>query len=84
MVVADGDQRVEAVAHRRRRTRRHALRQQGAGLVPSRPRRTAQHGVRRRENVLVAKPASRRMPVLRVGSRRRVGRRLVQPESFDS
>ena len=41
MVVANGDQRVEAVAHRRRQTLRHALRQQGAGLVPGRPHRTA-------------------------------------------
>ena len=59
MVVADGDQLVEAVAHRRRQTLRHALRQQGAGLVPGRPHRTAQHRVGRRENMFIAKPASR-------------------------
>ena len=50
MLVADGDQRVEAVAHRRRQMLRHALRQQGAGLVPGRPHRPAQHRVGRREN----------------------------------
>ena len=50
MLVADGDQRVEAVAHRRRQTLRHALGQQGAGLVPGRPHRPAQHRVGRREN----------------------------------
>ena len=59
LVVADGDQRIEAVAHRRRQTLRHALRQQGAGLVPGCPHRTAKHRVGRRENVFVAKPASR-------------------------
>lgn len=50
MLVADGDQRVEAVAHRRRQMFRHALRQQGAGLVPGRPHRPAQHRVGRRDN----------------------------------
>ena len=54
LVVADGDQLVEAVAHRRRQPLRHALRQQGAGLVPGRPHHTAQHRVGRRENVFVA------------------------------
>ena len=61
MVVADGDQRVEAVAHRRRQTLRHALRQQGAGLVAGRPHRTAQHRVGRRENVFVAEPEGSRL-----------------------
>ena len=50
------DCRIKPVAHRRRL--RHAVRQQGAGVV-SRPHRAAQHGVGRRENVFVAKPGAR-------------------------
>ena len=73
LVVADGDQLVEAVAHRRRQPLRHALRQQGAGLVPGRPHRTAQHRVGRRENVFVADPAPRP---------RQQGRRAVEPQRF--
>ena len=73
LVVADGDQLVEAVAHRRRQPLRHALRQQGAGLVPGRPHRTAQHRVGRRENVFVAEPAPRP---------RQQGRRAVEPQRF--
>ena len=73
LVVVDGDQRIEAVAHRRRQTLRHALRQQGAGLVPGCPHRTAKHRVGRRENVFVAKPASRP---------RQQRRRAVEPQRF--
>ena len=73
IVVADGDQRVEAVAHRRRQTLRHALRQQSAGLVPGRPHRTAQHRVGRRENVFVAEPAPRP---------RQQRRRAIEPQRF--
>ena len=72
-VVADSDQLVEAVAQRRRQPLRHALRQQGAGLVPGRPHRTAQHRVGRRENVFVAEPAPRP---------RQQGRRAVEPQRF--
>ena len=72
-LVANGDQPVEAVAHRRRQTLRHALRQQGACLVPGRPHRTAQHRVGRRENVFVPKPASRP---------RQQRRRAVEPQRF--
>ena len=73
LVVADGDQLVEAVAPRRRQPLRHALRQQGAGLVPGRPHRTAQHRVGRRENVFVAEPAPRP---------RQQRRRAVEPQRF--
>ena len=73
LVVADGDQLVEAVAHRRRQPLRHALRQQGAGLVPGRPHHTAQHRVGRRENVFVAEPAPRPP---------QQGRRAVEPQRF--
>ena len=72
-MVANGDQRVEAGAHRRRQTLRHAVRQQGAGLVPGRPHRTTQHRVGRRENVFVPKPASRP---------RQQRRRAVEPQRF--
>ena len=72
-LVANGDQPVEAVAHRHRQTLRHALRQQGACLVPGRPHRTAQHRVGRRENVFVPKPASRP---------RQQRRRAVEPQRF--
>ena len=44
---------------RRRQTLRHAVRQQGAGVVSGSPHRAAQHGVGRRENVFVAKPGAR-------------------------
>ncbi len=73
LVVADGDQLVEAVAHRRRQPLRHAMRQQGAGLVPGRPHHTAQHRVGRRENVFVAEPAPRPP---------QQGRRAVEPQRF--
>ncbi|MDE0385821.1 MAG: hypothetical protein OXI22_18210 [Defluviicoccus sp.] len=59
IVVADGDERIEAVAHRRRQTFGHALRQQGAGLLSGTSHRAAQGRVGRRENVFVAKPAPR-------------------------
>ena len=59
IVVADGDQRIEAVAHRRRQTLGHALRQQGAGLLSGTPHRAAQGRVGRREDMFVAKPAPR-------------------------
>ena len=59
IVVADGDQRIEAVAHRRRQTLGHALRQQGADLLSGTPHRAAQRRVGRGEDVFVAKPAPR-------------------------
>ena len=59
LVVVDGDQRIKPVAHRRRQTLSHAVRQQDAGLVSGSPHRAAQHGVGRRENVFVAKPGAR-------------------------
>ncbi len=59
IVVADGDQRIEAVAHRGRQTLGHALRQQGAGLLSGTPHRASQRRVGRGEDVFVAKPAPR-------------------------
>ena len=59
IVVADVDERIEAVAHRRRQTLGHALRQQGADLLSSSPHRAAQHRVARGEDVFVAKPTPR-------------------------
>ena len=73
LVVADGDQRIEAVAHRRRQTLRHAVCQPCAGLVSGSPHRAAQHRVARRENVLVAQPGAR--------PRQQRGRAL-EPERF--
>ena len=58
-VVADGDQRIEAVARRRRQMLGHALRQQGADLLAGTPHRAAQRRVGRGEDVFVAKPAPR-------------------------
>ena len=59
IIVADGDQRIEAFAHRRRQTLGHALRQQGADLLSGTPHRAAQRRVGRGEDVFVAKPAPR-------------------------
>ena len=73
LVVADGDQRSEAVAHRRRQTRRHAGWQPCAGVVSGSPHRAAPHRVARRENVLVAQPGAR--------PRQQRGRAL-EPERF--
>ena len=49
----------------------HALRQQGAGLLPCRPHRAAQHRVGRREDVFVAKPAPRQQRA-----------RAIEPQRF--
>ena len=58
LVVVEGDQRIETVAHRHRQTLRHAIRQLVANFVSGNPHRAAQHGVSRRENVFVAKPSA--------------------------
>ena len=59
LVVAAGDPRREAVAQRRRQTRRQAVCQPCAGVVSGRPPHAAQHRVARRENVLVVQPGAR-------------------------
>ena len=59
LVVVDGDQCIETVAHRCRQALGHALRQQRPGLVSGSPCRAAQHRIGRRENVLVTEPGAR-------------------------
>ena len=59
LIVVDGDQRIETVAHRCRQALGHAFRQQRPGLVSGSPNRAAQHRIGRCENVLVAEPDAR-------------------------
>ena len=76
MVVADGDQRVEAVAHRRRQTLRHAYR---VGTPPpgtTCAREISYSSTRPLSATLARRPGGRRRPVpLRLGRSRRGPRR---------